>query len=355
MPRPLSAQVFVRALSRNLAAARSRAAGARVWAVVKANAYGHGLQAAVRGFAAADGLALIEFDNALRLRELGWNGPLLMMEGAFGPTDLDTASRHRLSLVVHDESHLDWLRAHRGGPLDLWLKLNTGMNRLGIPAERAAAVHGALRGLAAVRGVGLLTHFADADRPGGAQTPLARFEATTRGLPGPRSAANSAALIDLPDARFDWVRPGIMLYGASPFAGRDAIGLGLEPAMCLHSELLAVRTLRAGDAVGYGSTFIAPAPMRVGVVACGYADGYPRVAPTGTPIVVAGVRTRTVGRVSMDLLTVDLEPVPHAGVGAPVELWGRHVAVDEVAEAAGTVGYELLCAVAPRVPLRLVD
>lgn len=355
MPRPVRALVSVGALSRNLAVARARASGARVWAVVKANAYGHGLPAAVRGFADADGLALVEFDGAARLRELGWRGPVLMMEGAFGPADLEAAARHRLSLVVHDDAHLEWLRAHRGEPLDLWLKLNTGMNRLGVPAARAAEVHRALCALPAARSVGLLTHFADADRPGGAQPQIRRFEDAVRGLQGPRSAANSAALIDEPLACLDWVRPGIMLYGASPFAGRGAASLGLAPAMRLHSELIAVQSLRAGDAVGYGSGFVAPAPMRIGVVACGYADGYPRVAPTGTPIAVAGVRTRTVGRVSMDMITVDLGPVPDAGIGAPVELWGEAVTVDEVGEAAGTIGYELLCAVAPRVPLHVVD
>lgn len=355
MPRPVRAVVSVAALSRNLASARALARGAQVWAVVKANAYGHGLPAAVRGFADADGLALIEFDNAVRLRELGWRGPVLMMEGAFGPADVDAAARHGLALVVHDESHVDWLRAHRGAPLDLWLKLNTGMNRLGVPAARAAEIHRALSSLPAARSVGLLTHFADADRPGGAGPQLRRFEDAVRGLAGPRSTANSAALIDEPAACLDWVRPGIMLYGASPFAGRGAAALGLRPAMRLHSELIAVQALRAGDAVGYGSGFVAPGPMRIGVVACGYADGYPRVAPTGTPIAVDGVRTRTVGRVSMDMITVDLAPVPHAGIGTPVELWGEVVTVDEVGEAAGTIGYELLCAVAQRVPLHVAD
>ena len=167
--------------------------------------------------------------------------------------------------------------------------------------------------------------------------------------------ANSAAIFDVPEAHRDWVRPGIMLYGASPFADRGAAALGLRAAMTLRTEVIAVQSLKAGDAVGYGSTFVADAPMRVGVVACGYADGYPRHAPTSTPIDVAGTRTRTVGRVSMDMLAVDLGPVPEAGVGAPVELWGEHVPVDEVAASAGTVGYELLCAVAPRVPMHLAD
>lgn len=355
MPRPVHARVSVAALAANLARARALAGGARVWAVVKARAYGHGLEAAVRGFERADGLALIEFDGALRLRELGWHGPVLMLEGAFGPQDVRLAAEHHLSLVVHDVAHVDWLRAHRGPPLDVWLKLNTGMNRLGVPALEAPAVHRALTGSIAVRSVGLLTHFADADRPGGTVEPMLRFEQAVRDLSGPRSVANSAALLDVPDSRLDWVRPGIMLYGASPVAGRRASQLGLRPAMCLCSELIAVQSLRRGDTVGYGSGFVAPDAMRIGIVACGYADGYPRIAPTGTPVAVDGVRTRTVGRVSMDMIAVDLTPVPRAGVGAPVELWGERVSVDEVGESAGTIGYELLCAVAPRVPLTVVD
>jgi alanine racemase len=355
MSRPVSATVSLSALTHNLAVARRRAAGSRVWAVVKAHAYGHGLPAAVRAFSSADGLALIEFDNARRLRALGWRGPILMLEGAFGPEDVTVAAEHGLSLVVHDEAHLEWLRMHDGRPIDVWLKLNTGMNRLGIAAEDAARVQRALAALPCVGTVNLMTHFADADRPGGAAAQLARFEHATADLPGSRSLANSAAVFDLPEAHRHWVRPGIALYGATPFAERSAAALGLRAAMTLRSALIAVRSLQAGDTVGYGSSFVADAPMRIGVVACGYADGYPRHAPTGTPIEVAGVRTRTVGRVSMDLLAVDLGPLPDAGVGAPVELWGERVPVDEVAASAGTIGYELLCAVAPRVPMHLVE
>jgi alanine racemase len=354
MPRPVSASVSLSALAHNLAVARRRAAGSKVWAVVKAHAYGHGLPAAVRAFSAADGLALIEFDNARRLRALGWRGPILMLEGAFGPQDVATAAEHGLSLVVHDEAHVEWLRAHDGRPIDLWLKLDTGMNRLGVPPAEAGRVQRALAALPCAGKVSLMSHFADADRPGGAAAQLERFERATVDLPGSRSLANSAAVFDLPEAHRHWVRPGIMLYGATPFADRGAAALGLRPAMTLSSELIAVRALAAGDSVGYGSTFVADGPMRIGIVACGYADGYPRHAPTGTPVEVAGVRTRTLGRVSMDMLAVDLGPAPDAGVGAPVELWGERVPVDEVAASAGTLGYELLCAVAPRVPMHVI-
>lgn len=355
MPRPIHATVSLAALSHNLGVARRMAGGARIWAVVKAHAYGHGLPAAVRAFAAADGLALIEFDNAARLRALGWQGPVLMLEGPFGPEDVRCAGELGLSLAVHDPTHLHWLGDWRGTPIGVWLKVNTGMNRLGIACDRVAEVHAALSAMPGVAGVGLMTHFADADRPGGVDAPLARFDAAARGLAGARSVANSAALVDAPGSHRDWVRPGILLYGASPFADRDGPALGLRPAMTLTARLIGVQALRAGDTVGYGSSFVAPRPMRVGIVACGYADGYPRHAPTGTPVAVDGVRTRTVGRVSMDMITVDLDPVPTAGIGAPVQLWGNQVTVDEVATAAGTVGYELLCAVAPRVPLHVVQ
>jgi alanine racemase len=354
MTRPISASVSLSALAHNLSLAKRQAAGARVWAVVKAHAYGHGLPAAIRGFAGADGLALIEFDNARRLRALGWRGPMLMLEGPYGPDDVTAAAELGLSLVIHDAVQVEWLRDRRGPAIDVWLKLNTGMNRLGVAPGDAAVMQRTLAALPGIGTVSLITHFADADRPGAATAQIARFEEATRDLAGARSLANSAALIDLPDTHRQWVRPGIVLYGATPFIDRSAASLGLRPAMTLRSALIGVQVLHEGDAVGYGSTFVAPGPMRVGVVACGYADGYPRHAPTGTPIAVAGVRTRTLGRVSMDKLAVDLEPVPDAVIGSPVELWGTTIPVDEVATHAGTIGYELLCAVAPRVPMHVV-
>jgi alanine racemase len=355
MPRPVSATVSVSALAHNLSVVRRTAPGTRIWAVVKAHAYGHGLPAAMRGLAGADGMALVEFDNARRLRALGWRGPILMLEGAFGADDVATAVELGLSLVVHDAAQVEWLRESRGGTVDVWLKLDTGMSRLGVAPELAASMQRSVSALPCVGRVSLMTHFADADRPGGADAAIERFERATADLPGARSLANSAAIFRVPHAHRDWVRPGLVLYGASPFADRSATELGLRAAMTLRSELIAARSLQAGDAVGYGSTFVADAPMRIGIVACGYADGYPRHAPTGTPIEVAGTRTRTIGRVSMDLIAVDLGPVPEAGVGAPVELWGERVPVDEVAASAGTIAYELLCAVAPRVPMYRVD
>ncbi len=340
----------------NLARVRALSPASRVWAVVKANGYGHGLLNALRGFAGADGLALVEFDLAVRLREAGWRGPILMLEGAFDEGDVHAAQAHRLALVIHRDAQVDWLSGL--GPddaLDVYLKFNSGMSRLGFDAAGLRAAHERLAARPGVASMTLMTHFANADLPDGARRPLARFDEACRGLSGGHSTANSAAIIDVAPAHRDAVRPGIMLYGASPFADRSAAQLGLRPAMLLRSQLIAVQQLRAGDAVGYGSAFVASAPMRIGVVACGYADGYPRHAPTGTPIAVDGVRTRTVGRIAMDMLMVDLEPVPAAGPGSTVELWGETIPIDEVAASAGTIGYELMCALAPRVTTRVLD
>jgi len=355
MSRPISASVSVAAMRHNLARVRALAPTARAWAVVKANAYGHGLEAALEGFREADGLALVEFDKARALREAGWQRPILMLEGAFDEADVAQAARDRLSLVVHEPRQLDWIAAVRpAAPIDAHLKFNSGMNRLGFDEAGLREAHARLSDLPGVRPVGLVTHFANADLPGGADDAIARFDEVSAGLAGERSLANSAAVVSLPAAHRDWVRPGIMLYGASPFGDRSAADCGLRPAMKLASRLIAARTLAAGESVGYGSTFAADRPMRVGIVACGYADGYPRHAPTGTPIAVAGRRTRTLGRVSMDMLVADLEPVPQARAGDEVELWGGGlVDIDEVAAAAGTIGYELMCALAPRVPLRI--
>ncbi|MFT3804108.1 MAG: alanine racemase [Burkholderiaceae bacterium] len=358
MGRPLRACISIPALRHNLRRVRELAPAARVWAVVKANAYGHGLSNAIEAFDDAHGLALLEFDAAQRLREAGWRRPILMLEGPFEPADVAQARQQGLTLALHRPEHLDWLAEHpaRGDAqrLDVLLKFNSGMNRLGMRAPALRDAHAALAGgplAAQVGSVGLMTHFANADVLGGIDEAWPAFVAACQGLSGPRSVSNSAAIIDHPATHGDWVRPGVMLYGATPFASRDAAGLGLRPAMRLESELIAIQTLSAGESVGYGSLFTAAAPMRAGVVACGYADGYPRHAPVGTPVVVAGRRAWLAGRVAMDMLMVDLSDVPDARVGSPVQLWGDQLPIDEVAQAAGTVGYELMCALAPRVPV----
>jgi alanine racemase len=351
MPRPIRAIFDLAAFARNLGVARAHAGGACVWAVTKANAYGHGLARARRALDAADGFALLDLDEAVRLREARVGKPILLLEGFFAPADLAPIAAHALAVVIHSDEQLAMLEATAvAARLDVYVKVNTGMNRLGFPPEAVRAVLARLNATGRVATVTLMTHFADADGPAGVAEQLERFEAATRGLGLPRSLANSAALLRHPQARGDWVRPGIMLYGCSPFADESAQALGLAPVMTLASELIAVRQIAAGDRVGYSGTFAAHRAMRVGVVACGYADGYPRHAPTGTPVLVAGRRTRTVGRVSMDMLTVDLDGIPEAGVGTPVTLWGEGLSCDEVAAAAGTVSYELLCALAARVP-----
>ena len=371
MPRPISATVSVSALAHNLAAVRRHleqtAAAASglppsIWAVIKANAYGHGIEQAVTGFSKAQGLAMLDLDEAVRCREAGWGGPILLLEGFFNPSDLDLIDRYHLSTTVHNREQLDMLaRARFARRVDIMLKLNSGMNRLGFsPAAYPAAHERALllQQQGTVGSIGKMTHFACADGPQGVNEQLAVFNSVTHKLPGTISVCNSAATLRFADiaigspTQTHWVRPGICLYGASPFADADAASFGLKPAMSLSSEIIAVQELKAGDSVGYGAIFRAERAMRIGIVACGYADGYPRHATTGTPVVVAGIRTQLVGRVSMDMLVVDLDPIPAAGVGAPVVLWGEDgPSVDEVAQAAGTIGYELLCALAPRVPV----
>ncbi|PWF49383.1 alanine racemase [Massilia glaciei] len=357
MPRPLRATIHLDAMRHNLARARACAPGARVWAVVKADAYGHGLARGMRGFAGADGLALVETENAVRLRELGWTGPLLLLEGIFDASDVALLRQYGLESTVHCAEQIDLLEhANLNGPIDVHLKMNTGMNRLGFAPHACAAAHARLRAIAAVRRITLMTHFANADELEhphlGMREQLRRFGVGAAGIDGERSLSNSGGVLRqeaLAGAlASDWVRPGIMLYGGTP-GGRSALEFGLRPTMTLSSALIGVQQIDAGEFVGYGSRFRAERPMRVGVVACGYADGYPRHAPHGGPVQVDGVRTTLVGRVSMDMLAVDLTPVPGARVGSPVLLWGAGLPIDEVANAAGTIGYELMCALAPRV------
>jgi alanine racemase len=362
MPRPIECLIHVDALAHNLARARRMAPDARVWAVVKANAYGHGIERVFDGLRGADGFALLDLAEAQRLRALGWRGPVLLLEGCFEPRDLELCSRLDLWHTVHHEAQIDWLAQHKTQrPHHVYLKLNSGMNRLGFGPAAFRAAWRRLSGLTQVDAITLMTHFANAERESGVEDAMAVFEATVADLPGERSLCNSAATLrHAPKSaalRGDWVRPGIMLYGSSPtHAAHTAADWDLRPAMTLRARLIGTQDLQAGASVGYGSLYTADGPLRIGVVSCGYADGYPRHAPTGTPVLVDGVRTRLVGRVSMDMVTIDLTPVPHAGLGSEVTLWGQGpgasvLPIDEVAHAAGTVGYELMCALAPRVPV----
>ena len=361
MPRPIHATIHTSALRHNLQRLRAAAPGARLWAIVKANAYGHGIERAYEGLRGADGFALLDLAEAERVRQLGWRGPILLLEGVFEPRDLELCSRLGLWHTVHCDEQIDWLATHKThAPHHVSLKLNSGMNRLGFAPERYRAAHARLQALPQVDEISLMTHFSDADGEKGIDAQWAAFERATDGLAGERSVCNSAATLRYgQDAavRGDWVRPGIAAYGGSPdYPQHDAAHWGLQPTMTLTARLIAVNQLRAGDSVGYGSTFTAEGPMRVGVVACGYADGYPRHAPSGTPVLVDGVRSRTLGRVSMDMIVVDLSAVPQARLGSEVTLWGQAstgavLPIDEVAHAAGTVGYELMCALAQRVPV----
>ena len=353
MPRPIRATIRASALAHNLGVARTHAGPAKIWAVLKANAYGHGLLRAAKALAAADGFAILDFVDALRLREAGVDKPILMLEGFFKAEDVALLARHRLTPVIHNIEQIELLEKTRfEGKLDAYLKVNSGMNRLGFTMDNVRLAWNALQAHTGIDSVTLMTHFADADGESGVTAQLQWFGELTQPFEAPRSLANSAALLRFGEqTRADWARPGIMLYGCSPFSFKSAEEIGLQPAMTLASEIIGVQHLQAGERVGYGLGYEAGQEMTIGVVACGYADGYPRHAPTGTPVLVAGQRTSTVGRVSMDMLCVDISDIPEAYVGTPVTLWGEGLPCDEVASAAGTVSYQLLCALAQRVPV----
>jgi alanine racemase len=329
--------------------------------VVKANAYGHGIERVFDGLRAADGFALLDLSEAERVRALGWRGPILLLEGVFEMRDLELCSRLGLWHTVHCEEQIDMLAAHKTNLAHrVFLKMNSGMNRLGFQPHRYRAAWTRLNALPQVDEISLMTHFSDADGAIGVAKQLAVFEAASTDLPGERCISNSAATLRHAHCANDWVRIGIALYGSAPdHPEHPAAHWGLQPTMSLRAQIIATQDLQPGDTVGYGSSFVAERAMRIGVVACGYADGYPRICPTGTPVLVGGVRSRTVGRVSMDMLAVDLSELPGADLGSEVTLWGAAssgevLCIDEVAACAQTLGYELMCALAQRVPV-LVD
>ncbi|MFM8500446.1 MAG: alanine racemase [Fluviibacter sp.] len=360
-PRPIIAEFSGKALIHNVHRARALApSGGKVFAVIKADAYGHGLAEVAKRIAPqVDGFAILELSAAQWLRAQGFKQPIVMLEGFFSPDELVLFSQLGLSAVVHRADQIEALaNADLAEPIDVVLKMNTGMNRLGIALDDAKAAYNRLTSLKSVRSVTLMTHFADADNARGTDWQLDRL---TQVWPDvfalPLCFANSAALLigDRERNRLgDAVRPGIMLYGASPWGAQEpsktAEALDLLPVMTLKSSIIAIQHLAAGERVGYGGTFVAERPMRIGVVACGYADGYPRHAGNLAPILVNGQRSRVLGRVSMDMLCCDLTDAPDADVGSPVTLWGAGLPADEVADAAGTIAYELFCALAARVP-----
>lgn len=351
MNRPSRACINIDALRHNYSVAR-RVHGGRALAVLKADAYGHGaVRCANALIGMADGYAVAFLEEALELRAAGIREPILLLEGVFGASQLIDVCSHDLWLVVHNEDQLSMIEhAPRGQFFNVWLKVDSGMRRAGFSLDQVRRAHERLLSCGRVAQITLATHFARADEPDIDFTvrQIKAFDEATKGLLGDRSLCNSAGLLGWADARRDWSRPGIMLYGADPMpSGWQP--QRLQPVMSLESQIFSVRELKVGEAIGYGGAFVAQKPMRVGLVAVGYADGYPRTAGAGTPIVVDGVRSHLVGRVSMDMLTIDLTELPRSGLGSLVELWGSQVSVNEVARNAGTTAYELLCNV-KRVP-----
>jgi alanine racemase len=359
MSRPTRARIDLGAINHNLRIAKSCAPRARALAVVKANAYGHGAIAVAGALVGeADAFAVASTEEALELREAGIRTPIVLLEGVFEPAELRIADDSGLGMVVHSREQLEWVCAARPSrPLWVWLKMDSGMHRIGFAPPDFASAYATLRRCAHVGEIVLMTHLARADEPGhpSIELQVETFEEAAQGLPGPRSIANSAASIGTPSTHAQWLRPGIMLYGATPFGDQHVSASSLRAGMILESRLISVRDLAAGEAIGYGGRFVCADKTRVGVVAAGYADGYPRHAPDGTPIAVNGRKTRLIGRVSMDMLTVDLTEQPFARVGDPVQLWGDLVSANAVAAASGTIAYQLFTNLSRRVPLKHIN
>ncbi len=353
MSRLATATIHLGALRHNLARVRAQAGQARVMAVIKADAYGHGLERVARALDAADAFGVAAIADGQRLRAAGHRQRIVVLSGPDSPTDLAEMRRLDLDAVIHHDSQLAWLAAdHDRRPLRVWLKIDSGMHRLGFPADRAAAAHARLAAMPNVDdSIVLMTHFAASDEFDNPLTgeQVAAFDRAVAGLPGPRALSNSAALLGWPVARGDWVRAGGLLYGLSVVAGKTGADFGYRPAMTLGTRLIAVNDLKPGDRVGYAATWTAPEAMRLGVAAIGYGDGYPRHAGSGTPVRVGSRPATIVGRVSMDLVTIDLRGVPDARVGDAVTLWGPDLPVETIAAAAGSISYELTCGMTRRV------
>jgi alanine racemase len=354
----VSASVDTGALRHNLQVVRRWAPKSRVMAVIKANAYGHGLVNVARALGSADAFAVARVDEGLILREAGITTPTVLLEGVFDRDQLGAAAAADFELVVHTQEQIELLRsAPPGVHFRVWLKLDSGMNRLGFKGTAFADAYAALNSSSAVRSpVNLFTHLASADEPELTTTAeqLARFAAATRSLPGERSIANSAGMLSFSEAQADWVRPGLLLYGVSPNEGAIGADYGLRPVMTLHSHVIAVKDLAAGEQVGYGGDWTAVRPTRLAVAAVGYGDGYPRNLASGAPVLVNGERTGLAGRVSMDMIGIDVTDLQQAPkLGDPVVLWGQGLPVEEIAVWAETIPYELLCGISQRVAVTL--
>ena len=357
MARPTSATIHTDALRHNLGQLRARAPGSRVMAVVKADGYGHGLERVARALGAADAFGVAALSDAERLRAAGLSQPIVLLSGINEPDDIARVRELGVESVVHHHSQLEMLeQAPLGAPVRCWLKVDSGMHRLGFAPDTVREAHARLQAAPAVAGdIVLMNHFAssdefDGDNGAGRQTreQLRVFAEATAGLPGARSLANSAGVLGWPQAHADWIRPGGALYGMSVVAGTTGADFGLRPAMTLATRLIAINPVRRGEHIGYSATWTCPEDMPVGVAAIGYGDGYPRAAPSGTPVRVNGQPAQVIGRVSMDLMAVDLRGVD-ARVGDPVILWGPELPVERIAEGAGTIAYELTCSITRRV------
>lgn len=358
MSRPIRATINTTALSHNLRTITALAPAAKVWSVVKANAYGHGLVRCYQALASTDGYALLNYEEAILLREAGVTQPILLLEGFFKPNDLALIEAYQLTVAIHSDWQLRALADYPAKkPIAVYLKINNGMNRLGFSPDKVRTVWQTLKTLPAVGDITLMSHFARADEgPAFIREPLQRLEQATATLQAPRCYANSAASLWYPETHHQWIRPGVVLYGASPTGcAIDIEPFNLRPVMTLSSEIIAIQQVAAGEGIGYGHRYTTTTALRIGIIACGYADGYPRHAPSGTPVWVAGKRCKTVGTVSMDMLMVDLTDCPDATIGSVVELWGAQLPVDTIAQAAGTVGYELLTSVTQRVPFTVIS
>jgi len=352
------AEIDLGALQANLETARRAAPSSQLMAVVKANGYGHGLLRVAQALSHADALAVATVEEAVRLRRGGITLPLVVLEGCSDHDDLQHAAHHDLQLVIHHDVQLEMLeQGALDSPIDLWIKLDTGMHRLGFVPQRAAEVEARVLASGVTHTpLRWMTHLACADDLSDSRTTsqLERFESALAGLGGERSVANSAGILGWSATHADWVRPGIMLYGSSPFIDSSAEASGLQPVMTLSTRIISVKQLNKGDEVGYGASWVCPEDMTVGVAAIGYGDGYPRHAEPGTPVVVNGQRLPLIGRVSMDMITIDLRQAAAVEPGDRVELWGEQLPIDEVARHASTIAYELLCGVTARVPFSVV-
>lgn len=352
MSRPTFLTIDLAALKHNLKRVREFAPDRAIIAMVKANAYGHGIVRAAQALSQAEALGVASLDEGIILREAGITQPIVLMEGLFSPDEMNVAAKHQFTLVIHHMPHIEMLeQTDNPHVFSVWLKINTGMHRLGIPMEQMEVAYQRLSALTNVKKpIGLMTHFAEADCVDSIATAqqIKLFNQVTTTLTGPRSLANSAGILAWSNAHGDWVRPGLMLYGASPFADITGLDHGLKPVMTLSSRIIAINSVKDGGKVGYGGTWRADEDKIIGIVGVGYGDGYPQSAKNGTPVLVNGVECQLAGRVSMDMLAVDLTHQPQATVGDAVTLWGKGLPVERIARHSNTSAYEILTRMTPR-------